>query len=199
MRSQGDIAFDFLQICMLLMANLLGHLKSDYFSQYKTDFVNNYISPGLQSGQNVPLLRIALESYIYLLPYLSRPPISIHALMTGILAIFGQEPQMPLEDQMEYIQQIFILAQISIGEVRAYHEQIYRVLERVYQNIHQIIQKRNPFQLQVCRKFVINLSDISSILVHSLVDKKGLPKYENINTELLGSLHSMNLQILVQF
>jgi hypothetical protein len=76
MRSKGDIAFDFLHICVLLMSNLLGHLKTDYYSHYKQEFINNYINTGLSSGQNVPLLRVSLEAYVFLLPYLPNPTIS---------------------------------------------------------------------------------------------------------------------------
>lgn len=98
MGSKGDIAFDFLHICVLLMSNLLGHLKTDYYSHYKQEFINNYITKGLQSGQNVPLLRISLESYVYLLPYLTNPTISPQSIMAGIISIFNNEPNMPIED-----------------------------------------------------------------------------------------------------
>ncbi len=29
------------------MSNLLAHLKTDYYTQYKVEFVNNYIQKGL--------------------------------------------------------------------------------------------------------------------------------------------------------
>ncbi len=63
------------------MANLLAHLKSDYYTSYKFDFVNNYINPGLQQGKNVPLVRLTLEAYSHLLPSFNKPPITASNLM----------------------------------------------------------------------------------------------------------------------
>lgn len=199
MRSQGDIALDFLHICVLLMSNLLGHLKTDYYSQYKYDFVTNYITTGLSSGQNVPLLRISLEAYVYLLPYLPKIPITPTNIMNGIINIFSNEPNMKIEDQMDYIQQIFSLFQGFLSEVHYFFDQVFRILEKLYSQIHQVILKRNPFQLLTHRKTVINLSDFSTILVHSLMERNGQPKYQSVSGELINNLNAMNFQILVQF
>jgi hypothetical protein len=55
------------------------------------------------------LLRVSLEAYVFLLPYLPNPTISPQNIMVGIIQIFNNEPNMPIEDQMEYIQQVFSL------------------------------------------------------------------------------------------
>jgi hypothetical protein len=72
-------------------------------------------------------------------------------------------------------------------------------MEKMYQQCHQVIQKRNPFQLTVYKNVVITLSDICSIIVHSLLEKNGSAKYPGINRESLYNLYNMNFHILVNF